>query len=303
VPFSSISEFLKWFRYHLIFLVHFNPFFLDLMKFATFLFSLLAPVALATDCLNENFDHDPLNILPAESRRALNNLRTRDIQGVDMYIHILVAEAPTDDWGPSIQSQIDFLNEHYAVWGYNFHLKLTTYVIDAEWAKDIDVDKENKMRQLHRGDYQTLNVYLVEGAKSGVCSLPDGSSDLVTQQLLDFDGCFVPLEVGRSATSGTLAHEIGHWFGLLHVFQGGCDGDGDYCDDTSPQLEPSYGKLATPGDLQSCPAKESCKSGVFDNVKNFVSHPSRIVLQDSLIKYRWTTPTARKNSHPAKVAA
>lgn len=242
------------------------------MKFSFALLGLLAPVALATDCLNEDFDHDPLNISPADSRRSLNTLRTRDIQGVELYIHVLVAEAPTEDFGPSIQSQLDFLNSHYEPWGYHFNLKLTTYVINADWAKDIDTDKENKMRQLHRGDYQTLNVYLVESANSGVCSLPDGSGNPVDQQLLDFDGCFVPLEVGRSATSGTLAHEVGHWFGLLHVFQGGCDGDGDFCDDTSPQAEPSYAKLATPGDLQSCPAKESCTPGVFDNVKNFVSH-------------------------------
>jgi hypothetical protein len=37
-------------------------------------------------------------------------------------------------------------------------------VIGEEWARDIDVDKENKMRSLHQGDYQTLNIYLVEGA-------------------------------------------------------------------------------------------------------------------------------------------
>jgi hypothetical protein len=242
------------------------------MKFSAALLGLLAaPVVLATECLNEDFDHDPLNISPAQSRRALNALRTRDIASVDLYIHILVSEAPEDDWGPSIDGQIDYLNEQYGKWGWNFNLRLTTYVIGADWASDIDVDKENKMRTLHRGDYQTLNVYLVEGAGGGVCSLPSGSGDPVDQDLLDFDGCFVPLSVGRNATSATLAHEIGHWFGLLHVFQGGCDGDGDYCDDTSPQSEPSHGALATPGDLTSCPAKESCVVGSKDNVQNFVS--------------------------------
>jgi hypothetical protein len=146
-------------------------------------------------------------------------------------------------------------------------------VIGAEWASDIDVDKENKMRSLHQGDYQTLNIYAVEGAGGGVCSLPDGSGAPISQDLLDFDGCFVPLEVARSPNSGTLAHEIGHWFGLLHTFQGGCDGDGDYCDDTAPQNEPSHGALATPGDLGSCPAADQCGKGPA-NVKNFVSLPS-----------------------------
>lgn len=242
------------------------------MKFSTALFGLLAaPLALATECLNEDFDHDPLNISPAQSRRALSSLRTRDVANVDLYIHILVKEAPEEDWGPDINGQIDYLNNHFGKWGWNFDLKLTTYVINEEWASDIDTDKENKMRYLHRGDYQTLNVYLVEHAGGGVCSLPSGDGKPVTQKLLDFDGCFVPLSIGRNATSATLAHEIGHWFGLLHVFQGGCEGDGDYCDDTSPQKEGSLGKLSTPGDLTSCSAKESCFAGSKDNVQNFVS--------------------------------
>ncbi|KAF9737175.1 hypothetical protein PMIN06_011531 [Paraphaeosphaeria minitans] len=242
------------------------------MKLSTFFLAALAPLAFAVDCQNEDFDHDPLNISTATAKRALNSLRTRDLQQVDMYWHILVSKAPEgEDWGPSIQSQVDFLNAHYESWGYHLNLKFTTYVIGAEWASDVDVDKENKMRALHQGDYQTLNIYLVEGAGGGVCSLPDGSGQPISQDLLDFDGCFVPLEAGRSATSGTLAHEIGHWFGLLHTFQGGCDGDGDYCDDTAPQNEPSHGTLATPGDLGSCPAADQCGKGPA-NVKNFMDY-------------------------------
>ncbi|KAF2112555.1 pregnancy-associated plasma protein-A-domain-containing protein [Lophiotrema nucula] len=129
------------------------------------------------------------------------------------------------------------------------------------------------MRQLHMGDYQTLNVYMVEGAGGGVCSLPNGTASYaVDQDLLNADGCFVPLPKINGTVSGTLTHEVGHWFGLLHVFQGGCTGDGDYCDDTAPQAEASYGKLAKPGDINSCPAKQSCKAGVFDNVLNYMDY-------------------------------
>jgi hypothetical protein len=132
-----------------------------MMKFFSTLFGagLLAPLAFAADqCLNEKLDHDPLNISAAESRRALNSLRTRDLAQVDMLWHVLVSEAPKDDWGPSIQSQVDFLNRHYEPWGYHFNLKFTTYVISPEWAKDIDVDKEAKMHALHQGDYQVGRI-------------------------------------------------------------------------------------------------------------------------------------------------
>ena len=55
--------------------------------------------------------------------------------------------------------------------------------------------------------------------------------------------------------------------------QGGCDDpNGDFIEDTAPQAGPSYGSMATPGDINSCPATDSCpgQPGT-DNVFNFVS--------------------------------
>ena len=70
----------------------------------------------------------------------------------------------------------------------------------------------------------------------------------------------------------TAVHEVGHWFGLLHVFQQDgwgfaerkrCEGNGDFVDDTPPQLYPTQG----------CPAyKDTCEGGGKDSVHNYMDY-------------------------------
>jgi len=109
---------------------------------------------------------------------------------------------------------------------------------------------------------------MIGDARAGVCSFPIRADKQLTQQNVTRDGCHVPW--GPATNASTLTHEVGHWLGLAHTFEGGCQG-GDGCDDTFPQAEASSADMTTPGDINSCPALTQCNGNGKQNVKNFVS--------------------------------
>ncbi|MEY2925015.1 MAG: hypothetical protein RLZZ337_1563 [Bacteroidota bacterium] len=64
----------------------------------------------------------------------------------------------------------------------------------------------------------------------------------------------------------TMTHEVGHWLGLYHPFQGGCNGQGDRVADTPPVKEPSYG---CPTNNNSC---SNDSPNELDMVENFMDY-------------------------------
>lgn len=140
-------------------------------------------------------------------------------------------------------------------------------------------------KALRRGNYRTLNIYVqktVRGGAGGWCTFPERP----TQDILEQDGCCVLSSTVVPKQGTTTTHEAGHWMGLLHTFEGGCDGPGDYVDDTPPCTMTTGCNLG----IKTCP-----NSNNGDALTNFMSYNScRIIfsegqkkrMRDSYVYYR-----------------
>ncbi|KAL4900063.1 hypothetical protein BDW74DRAFT_105678 [Aspergillus multicolor] len=195
-----------------------------------------------------------------------------------------------------IATQLSYLQDAYSNATISYRLEGVTRQVNDKWARNED---ELTMKQaLRRGTYRTLNVYFqsdlqvptgfetqtrhldlsdqLSSSVLGFCTLPDPSINSTSPRSSYVkDGCNVLARTmpGGSLThynrGGTAIHEIGHWNGLLHTFEGescSADNEGDYIDDTPQESIPTDG----------CPIrKDSCPdSPGTDPVHNFMDYSS-----------------------------
>ena len=226
--------------------------------------------------------HDPAEIAAAENdfnaRRTDPKYRnsTESITGgvINVYFHVInqgTGRRNGDISNRTIQAQMRVLNEAFAPGGWSLNLVAVDRTTNAKWYNGCHLySVETEMKNaLHRGGATDLNIY--------TCNLGDDLLGYATFPVYyngapERDGVVVHTEslpggsIREYNEGDTATHEVGHWMGLYHTFQGGCNGQADFVDDTPAQSSPTYG----------CPlGRDSCTGSRFpglDPIHNFMDY-------------------------------
>lgn len=212
---------------------------------------------------------------------------------IPLYVHIIRDDNGDGDVTENqIYHQVNVLRAAYEFAGFAFQLESTTRTDNSDWytAGPDSVAEAAMKAALHQGGPNALNLY-TNSADEGLlgwstfpawyASDPAGDGIVVLNESLP-GGTAAPYNEGDTAT-----HEVGHWLGLYHTFQGGCRGVGDEVSDTPAEESPAYG----------CPAgRDTCKRGQGDDpITNFMDYTDDDCMdffsegQGARMQLQWTT--------------
>lgn len=166
-----------------------------------------------------------------------------------------------------LNKQLAVLSEGYASHGITFETASVNRVDNADWFGDPEGNEAEMKSALHTGGPTDLNLYTADLGDSllGWATFPSEYSSSP-----DLDGVVVHYESlpGGALTNynegDTATHEVGHWMGLYHTFQGACSGKGDLVDDTPAERDPAQG---CPEGIDTCKGRP----GV-DPIHNFMDY-------------------------------
>ncbi|KAG8895556.1 hypothetical protein FRC01_012315 [Tulasnella sp. 417] len=172
-----------------------------------------------------------------------------------------------------ITNQISVMNRAYASCGISYTLAGTDWNTNANWFTSAGPNSsyQTAMKSaLRKGGPGDLNIYTVgftAGTGVGLLGYATFPVDYASNPTDDGVVMLYSSLPGGSSTNYnmgyTSVHEVGHWCGLYHTFQGGCSGSGDYVSDTPAEASPASG----------CPtSRDTCSSWGVDPVHNYMDY-------------------------------
>jgi len=183
-------------------------------------------------------------------------LQTARVGGtIQVAFHVITASGQGQVSDAQVAEQIAELNRDYKHTGYKFELAGVDRTEQGGWFRMAPGTgaERNAKQSLAADPAHRLNIYTCAPGHSllGWAYFPwSAPEDHYIHGVVVHYGSLPGGFLSRYNLGRTVVHEVGHYLGLLHTFQNGCNPPGDDVDDTAFEASPAFG---CPEGRNTCP--------------------------------------------------
>ncbi|KAK0212074.1 metalloprotease [Desarmillaria ectypa] len=194
---------------------------------------------------------------------------------INVYLHIICQNATIGNVSDTqITDQMKVLNRAFSSTGLSYVLAGTTRTVNSDWFDNTGPGNSQQTamkKALRQGGKADLNIYTVGFTSSSTIGVLGYSAFPWKYTSAPTDDGVVVLfsslpggSIHNYNFGHTVSHEVGHWVGLYHTFEGGCSDSGDYVSDTPAEASPASG----------CPSgRDTCTgSSGADPIHNYMDY-------------------------------